>query len=57
MPRSCALCVVVNSAVRSSGDGKAKSRGDTHAMNCEAGMRERPAKTKENTGDTGGTGG
>ena len=37
MPR---LCVVVNSAVCGSGDGKAESRGNTHATNCEAGTRE-----------------
>ena len=44
------MCVVVNSAVRSGNsyktentdNGKVKSR-DTHAMNCEAGTRERPA--------------
>ena len=34
------MYLVVSSAVRSSGDGKAKSRGDTHATNCEAGTRE-----------------
>ena len=46
------MCVVVNSAVHSSGDnyktentddGQAKSRGDTRTMNCEAGTRDRPA--------------
>ena len=45
------MCVVVNSAVHSSGDnykientddGEAKSRGDTRTMNYEAGTRERP---------------
>ena len=51
------MCVVVNSAVRSSVDGKAKSRGDTHATNCKAGTREIPAKMKENMGDPGRTGG
>lgn len=43
------MCVVVKSAVHSSGDnyktkstddGQAKSRGDTHTMNYEAGTRE-----------------
>ena len=38
-------------------DGKAKSRGDTRTMKCEAGKRERPAKTKESTGDRGRMGG
>ena len=47
--------MIVNGVVRSSGDGKAKSREDTRATNCGAGTRDRPAKTKENTGDTGGT--
>ena len=51
-PHAILMRVVVNSVVSSSGDryktenaddGKAKSRGDTRATNCEAGTRERPA--------------
>ena len=38
-------------------DGKAKSRGDTRTRKCKAGKRERPAKTKESTGDRGRMGG
>ena len=38
-------------------DGKAKSRGDTRTTKCKAGKRERPAKTKESTGDRGRMGG
>ena len=41
--RSCVWWWTLQCETENADDGQAKSRGDTSAMNCKAGMRERPA--------------